>query len=111
MTGLEAMPVETPDDLAAFFSEDGFAVPVRLLLASGERRIPAIFDERYIQLDPRSGAYIASTTPQFLAMTAAVAGLAKRDRVRVPAEDGVLYEVSDLQPDGTGTTTVMLWRT
>ena len=105
------MAIETADDLAAFFAEDDFALPVRLLLASGERRIPAIFDERYVQLDPHSGAYVASTTPQFLATTAAVAGLAKRDRVRVPAEDGVLYEVSDLQPDGTGTTLVMLWRT
>jgi CTP:molybdopterin cytidylyltransferase MocA len=91
------------EDLAAFFSTDEFAVSATVGAAS----VPVIFDKAYIDAMPGYSGGISGSQPRCLMKASDVqAHAVARDTAIVIA--GVTYYVQDLQPDGTGLTTLVL---
>lgn len=104
------MAVESAADRAVFFGADDFGVTATLTPQLGDAiTVNGIFDNAYVLVDMGEAA-IATTAPAFTCQTADLetltAGNARAgDELMV---DTVVYRVSDLQPDGTGVTVLIL---
>lgn len=70
-----------------------------------EINIEAVFDNPYSRIEIPDGGEIKSSIPSFTAHDRDVINLLRTNKVKVAEEEWV---VKDLQPDGTGLTTVYL---
>ena len=92
------------EEFGAFFdSAQGFAVDA---IYNGESEIDVIFDKAWFQDTPGSAGMTASQ-PMALAMDADVPDAAPADTLVI---DDVTYTVTEVHPDGTGLTMLMLRR-
>lgn len=94
------------DDLTAFLSEDDFAVPAVFAVAGADRTaISVLFDDPHFSAE--AGEYtMEAGSPRIMCRTADVAGIKKRDTVRIGGET---YSVAhDPHADGTGMSQVDL---
>jgi hypothetical protein len=90
------------EDLSVFFNNADFADTVTVI-ATG-RTFQGIFDAAYF--DPEVGAAVVdSTDPR---ITCKTSDLANVERGRQISIKGATYSVVSVQPDGTGTSIVML---
>jgi hypothetical protein len=71
------------------------------------RRTEGVFDNPYLLTEIPDGGDIKGSDPSFTAHDRDIAGLLKKDSVRIVGE---LWYVKSLQPDGTGITRVFLSR-
>lgn len=95
------------ENLDVFFRVWGEVV---LVGAPGvEQQMTAIFDNDYQAVVESEYTEVSSSQPALTAKSADVAtlGISSRSLIRVR---GVLYQVNDLQPDGTGITILYLWK-
>ena len=98
------MSVESDFDRLAFLNEDEFAVQVTLHPNSNPRPASAIWDNGHWEI--ANGVSVISTTqPSLMMRSIDLVDVEQGDEVLV---DGQIYEVADLQPDGTGMTQVMV---
>lgn len=95
----------TMEDPGEYFVEDEFAVRAGVALANGGTYdILGIFDKSYTEA-PVGTIGIESTTPAFLTADAWIEPLAEGDILTI---EETPYTVTDLQPDGTGHTLIVL---
>lgn len=88
------------EDLSVFFdTANGFAVNATL---SGGGTVPVIFDAAY---QGALGGFAESTGPQCTAKSADVATAVQGSTLVIA---GITYKVTELQPNGTGITILML---
>lgn len=91
------------EDLTAFMDPGGFAVKATATTRHGEVvQFPVIFDNGYAA---QLGGLADATGPSALASSADVADLVQGSHVDIGAET---WAVADMQPDGTGMTTLLL---
>lgn len=90
------------EDLSTFFNVDEFGVQAVL---DGARAVTGIFDNGHRQA---LGA-IGVQDPSFTAPSADLATAVQGSALRIDGIEGVgRYTVRDIQPDGTGVTTLLL---
>lgn len=89
------------EDFTDFLKTDEFATAVTV----GGISVNAIFDNDYIPVDLGNGVQVESVGPAILCATADVSGVAQGAAVVV---NGTNYTVAEVQPDGTGLTTLRL---
>lgn len=95
------MPFE--EDLSLFLSSDEFGSVATATTRHGEVvQIQVIFDNGYAA---QLGGLADATGPSALASSADVADLVQGSHVDIGAET---WAVADMQPDGTGMTTLLL---
>ncbi len=101
------MAVETSADLASMINTDEFGVASTYNLAGGgSSTVNVIFDEEFIETDLATGVEIATQNPHVMCISDDLpAGAARLDIIVI---NDVSYTVRVVQPDGTGTTTLML---
>lgn len=90
------------EDFGLFFNTDEFAV--QATLAVGGASFPVIFDRAY---QAALGGQISATNPQAVARDSDLQALDVVAGTELSIDD-VDYRVRDLQPDGTGTTALIL---
>lgn len=90
------------ENLDQFFAVTDFAVPA---LWKGTTDVVGIFDNAYFEDPVGTGAANETSTPIFRTKSSAVAGAAHGDAFRVNETD---YKIVGVQPDGTGTTVLVL---
>jgi hypothetical protein len=91
------------EDLSLFLSADEFAVPVQAVTRHSEVvQFQVIFDNGY---SAQLGGYADGTQPTALARSVDVADLVQGCAFTVAGAD---WLVTDLQPDGTGMTLIVL---
>ena len=96
------MPVETPDDLAAFFSTDDFAVVANITDgADFDIEINVIFDNSTEGVGLYGDTSVEAANPQFEAITAELFGV-KRGMVVTIASKA--YKVERIRKVGDGAT-------
>lgn len=107
------MTVESAADRLAFLNVDDFGVEATYTPA-GDAAVPAIvgiFNDPHLSV-AMDHVNVSDSTPTFTCRSAdlpgAAAGGDSGDRLIV---DGVTYSVTDLQPDGTGITIIILGAT
>ena len=86
------------EDLAPFFSEEGFAVAATLNGVA----VVGIFDMPYIE---PLGNFVSGAAPMFMLATADAASAAQGQLL---VALGKTYKVVGVEPDGTGLTTLRL---
>lgn len=107
------MTIETAADRAVFMSAAGHGITVTWMpMAGGNRSFDAIFDNAFVAVEGGSQAAVTSQAPVLYCRDDDLAGLVLENAVQGDRVDvaGVLYAVTDIQPDGTGMTTVILER-
>jgi hypothetical protein len=104
------MGVESAADRAVFVNPDDFGVTGFYSQNGGaEVEISGIFDNAHLMVD-QGEAGVSSLAPVFTCRTAdleamVMAAARRDDELRIGA---VYYAVTDIQPDGTGMTTLIL---
>jgi len=88
------------NDLDDFLNNEEFAVEVQI----GERIIYGIFDDEYNAVNIQTGE-IAQTEPQVIVKSSDIENLALDTEIII---NGIVYKVKEIQPDGTGLTTLIL---
>lgn len=100
------MAVETATELAIFFEADDFAVAATYTPVGGaSSTVNGIFDNEFFEADAGGFVAVATQQPRFVCKTSDVASAAEGDALIVNA---VNYTIRIVQPDGTGTTTLVL---
>lgn len=84
------------DDLADFFDADEFGITATF--SGGD--VLGILDRAYIETED-----VAGYAPTFIAKTSDLSTVSVGDSVTI---DSVVYDVAEIQPDGTGVTTLVL---
>jgi hypothetical protein len=98
------MSVESDNDRLGFLELEEFGVSATITSNSSTYTVQGIFDNGHFQID--NGFTVVSTLQTtFLCRTADIAEIEQGDAVVV---SGVTYKVVDIQPDGTGMTTLRL---
>lgn len=87
-------------DLDEFLNNEEFAVEMTI----GSNTIYGIFDDEYNAVDLQTGQ-IAQTEPQIIVKTSDVSGISLDTEVSI---NGTTYKIKEIQPDGTGLTTLIL---
>ena len=102
------MPAETEEDRLAFLhtAEFGLQVEVRPPV-DPPFTISAQFDDQHLLLDQLSESGVSTSDPRILCRSSDVAAV-QQDWIVVIA--GREFEVTDVQPDGTGMTMLELHR-
>ena len=91
------------EDLAPYFSTDGFAVTASATNALGQVvTFGAIFDGA---TEPHLAGIVSDPSPRVTCRSADVAAVAWASGITV---DGTAYTVATIAPDGTGVTTLSL---
>lgn len=91
------------EDLAPFFTTDGFAVTASALNGQGQAvTFGAIFDGA---TEPHLAGIVSDPSPRVTCRSADVAAVAWASGITV---DGTAYTVATIAPDGTGVTTLSL---
>jgi hypothetical protein len=106
---MKSLKEQMADDLdRVFLNTDDFGdVAVYTALPSGQQKtINVIFDDSFKALDVATMEF-ATSQPQVFAKSSDVTGIKQADTVLV---NGVIYTVTDIQPDGTGLTLIILRR-
>jgi hypothetical protein len=100
--------IESNVDRLAFFNPDEFGVGAILTSSSSgsECEVVGIFDNQHLSLDLGAGT-VSTSELQFMCRTSDVVGYTQGDKLDL---DGVSYEITDVQADGTGITTLKLHR-
>lgn len=107
------MTIETAADRALFVSAAGHGTTVTWLPSAGSpRSFDAIFDNVFVAVEGGSQASVTSVAPVLHCREEDLIGLVLERAMQGDKVDvgGVLYAVTDIQPDGTGMTTVILER-
>lgn len=102
------MAVETAADRAAMLSSDDWGVVASYTPVTGgaARDVSGIFDAQWTSVEVGGEQPVSSTGPHILVATSDLTnGGRQNDQFVI---DGVTYLASDVQPDGTGMTSVML---
>lgn len=101
------MSAESAADRAALLDTDDFATAATYTLAAGgDTALNGIFDNGYLAVGVPADLDISATQPQFLCRTADLpSSAAQDDTITV---DSVTWRVRELQPDGTGLTSLVL---
>jgi len=100
------MAVETDIERAIFFSDNDFGDRATYTPQGGQAtQINGIFDNEYALIDAGGGVGVASREPKFQTETINVPNAADGDTLVV---NSITYKVRVVEPDGTGTTTLML---
>jgi len=96
------MAIESAADRLAFLDVDEFGTTATV----GAFSVIGIFDDAYQAINQATGE-VTTTAPQFLCRSADVttASIASNTSLVI---GGVTYKAIDLQPDGTGMTTILL---
>ena len=95
-------------DLDAFFATDAFAqTAFYTRLGYPSAQIPVIFDSEYSVAQEIGETGIGVSSPQVLCKTADVENASRGDTLLV---GGTTYYIQEVQPDGTGITTLILSR-
>lgn len=98
------MAIESNFDRLAFLNVEEFAVQVILHPNSTPQTINAIWDNGHFEI--ANGVSVISTTqPSLMVRSMDVANAEQGDEVSV---DGTIYEIADIQPDGTGMSMLMV---
>lgn len=107
------MAIETDEDRLIFFDADDFGVVAIITPSSGAARtVEGIYDAPNVTRGVRQDngysrqAEVSMTKPVFRARSSDLAGI-KAGRASVEI-NGEVFGVHDVQPDGTGTTTLQL---
>lgn len=100
--------IESNADRLTFFNPDEFGVGAILTSSSSgsEREVVGIFDNQHLSLDLGAGS-VSTSELQFMCRTSDAVGFTQGDTLDM---DGVVYEITDVQPDGTGITVLRLHR-
>lgn len=100
--------IESNADRLAFFNTQEFGVTAKVASNSSgaESEIVGIFDSQYLNLDLGAGS-VSTSDLQFMCRTSDVTNFTQGDTVEI---ESVRYEISDVQPDGTGVTVLKLHR-
>lgn len=94
------------DDLDIFFSD--FAVTATYTPAAGaDKMVKVIFDAVYESVSMYDGVAVSSASPAAHCKSADVVGVKANDALAI---DGSTYRIAEIQPDGTGMTTLILSR-
>lgn len=96
--------IESVESLRAFLRTTEWGVKVILDPLFSRVEIDGIYDNEFILLDTEMNA-VATTDPNVMVVTEDVSSLSQHDLVEI---SGVSYTVKEIQPDGTGMTTLML---
>ena len=95
-------------DLEAFFDTDAFAQTATYTrLGYPSAQLPVIFDSEYSVVGGIGETGIGVASPQALCKTADVENASRGDTLLV---GGTTYYIQEVQPDGTGITTLILSR-
>jgi len=98
------MGVESDFDRLSFLNEEEFAVEVTLYPNSDPRPINAVYDSGHIEI--ANGVSVISTAqPSLTTRTKDVNDVEQGDEILI---EGRLHTVTDIQPDGTGMTMLMV---
>lgn len=100
--------IESNADKLAFFNTQEFGVTSKITSDSSgiECDVVGIFDNQYLNLDLGAGS-VSTSELQFMCRTSDVSHVTQGDKLEL---DGVNYEITDLQNDGTGMTVLKLHR-
>jgi hypothetical protein len=96
--------VDYYDDRLVFF--DDFAINVIIGDIEFRKTIKAIFDDKSTMVDGGGVEGWVTTAPQLICRTEEIDTLEQLERVTLPG--GKSYQVSEIKPDGTGITTLLL---
>lgn len=100
--------LETATDLAEFFTTDDFAITATYTPDGGSSAsVKGIFDEGYQAVEIGGEVAVANVSPQFSTQSSEVSSASKGDAIVC---NSVTYTVVNVQPDGTGVTTLILER-
>lgn len=104
------MTIESDADRLLFLDEGDFAVTATYTSVGGgaATSVKGIFDANTQAIEVGNEVAIASTAPQFLCRSADLTNGGRQQDTFVI--DGTTYKAVDIQPDGTGMTTVRLQR-
>ena len=89
-----------------FNSTDGMAVDATYTSklfahpSSQSETVPGIFDNEYIEIED-----VSSSRPVFMYESAQITSIARGDKLTI---NSIVYTVRDFQPDGTGSTVLVL---
>lgn len=98
------MALESLEGLRAFLNSDEFGVDVIVDPDSSRRVIKGVFDNEFLILDQELNA-VATTDPNVMVATEDVSDLSQWSLLEIK---GVTYTIKEIQPDGTGMSTLML---
>ena len=99
------MAVETATELAIFFDSDYFGVTASYTPSGGSAsNVNGIFDNEFFEAGVGEVG-VAFQQPRFLCRTSDVSSAAEGDAITI---NSVAYTIRVVQPDGTGTTTLVL---
>ena len=100
--------IESNADKLAFFNLNEFGVTSKITSNSsgGESDVVGIFDSQFLSLDLGAGS-VSTSELQFTCRTCDVSNYTQGDRLTL---EGVGYEITDVQNDGTGMTVLKLHR-
>ena len=103
------MAIESTTDVASFFDVDEFGVLGAVNPVVGSNfNVNGIFDNDHLELDVDAGIAVSTSEPQFVCATADVTGSNVALQGDVITIATIAYEITDVKPDGTGVTTLML---
>ena len=99
------MAVESTTDRLAMLSSDDFGIAITLFpTLSTERDIVGIFDSDHLEVDLGVSS-VSTREPMVMVQTEDVTDVDQDDAL---IANGITYTVTDIQPDGTGITVLML---
>ena len=96
------MAVESDADRLTFLSADDFGVAATI----GAATVYGIFDDEYTGVNAATGE-VATSDPRFLCRASDVTSVAQGTTVTI---NSVAYKVTNIEPDGTGFTSLVLSR-
>lgn len=104
------MGVETDADRAVFVDPAGFGTEASYLPKVGSAvSINGVWDNAFSQVAVVGGLGVQSTEPRFRVRTSDLPGQADDgDLIRIPASEGDMYRVKELEPDETGDMTFLV---
>lgn len=99
------MVLETASDLAGYFDTDAHGTAATITIDGSGSSIDVIFNKEYFAIDPGLGMEVEGTQPVATGRSSDMTNVEIGDTITISS---VTYNIINVQPDGVGTTTLIL---
>jgi len=99
------MVLETASDLAGYFDTDAHGTAATITINGSGSSIDVIFNKEYFAIDPGLGMEVEGTQPVATGRSSDMTNVEIGDTITISS---VTYNIINVQPDGVGTTTLIL---
>jgi len=99
------MVLETASDLAGYFDTDAHGTAATITIDGSGSSIDVIFNKEYFAIDPGLGMEVEGTQPVATGRSSDMTNVEIGDTITI---NSVTYNIINVQPDGVGTTTLIL---